>query len=191
LTGELKSFITEVRIMATRKRELRRRYDSTAYLYDRRYQDIQGRKYEAIAPYVSGAGTALDVGCGTGMFMPRLAEGASFVVGVDLSAQMLRKVKELANVLGLVQADADHLPFCDNSFDAVVAVTLLQNAPDPGRTVRELARVTRPGGTVVVTTLRQKHTTDQLEGWVRSAKLKPLRTGRIPDSEDIICAARR
>ncbi len=178
-------------MMVARKRELRRRYDSTAYLYDRRYRDIQGKKYEAIAPYIAGGGAVLDVGCGTGMFLPRLAGEASFVVGVDLSAQMLRKVGELANVSGLVQADADHLPFCDDSFDAVVAVTLLQNAPDPGRTVQELARVTRPGGTVVVTTLRQKHTTDQLGEWVRSAKLKPLRTGRIPDSEDIMCVARR
>ena len=177
--------------MNERKRELRRRYDSTAGRYDRRYEEIQSRKYEAVAPHIPKTGRILDVGCGTGLFLPSLAERAQLVVGVDLSAEMLRGVRERAGAAELVQADADHLPFPDRSFDAVVAITLLQNMPDPERTVRELARVMRPGGTLIVTSLRHKHTAEQLEEWASSAKLKPMRAGRIPDSEDVMCVARR
>ena len=59
-------------MMAARKRELCRRYDSTADIYDRRYEEIQRRKYEAVAPHSPEAGRILDVGCGTGLFLPRL-----------------------------------------------------------------------------------------------------------------------
>jgi len=176
--------------VVTRKRELRRRYDLTASIYDRRYRDIQEKKYETILPHLSGARTVVDVGCGTGMLLSKL-KGARLVVGVDVSLKMLRIAKKRAGPSLLLLADADRLPFKDESFDAAVSVTLLQNMPNPAETVRELARVVKPGGKVILTSLRHKHTADQLARWAVSAKLKTLLVGRIPGSEDVLCVARR
>ncbi len=187
----IKSLVAEEEMMAVKKREIRRRYNHTAYVYNKRYQAIQRKKYEALLPFLTDARSVLDVGCGTGMLMKLLARKACFVVGVDFSLRMLRMASDSVKVANLVQADADYLPFPDQTFDAVVSVTLLQNMPDPGGTIKEFVRVLKRSGTLIVTTLRHKHSPEQLRDWVTSTNLKPMRIGRIPDSEDILCVARR
>lgn len=178
-------------VMSARKRELRCRYDLTAYMYDRRYMKIQREKYEAVLANIHRAGRILDLGCGTGMLLMSLEKRAKFAVGVDMSAEMLGAAKKRATKTGLVLADADHLPFADESFDVVVSVTLLQNMPDPERTVRELVRVLQPGGKAIITSLKRKHSPEQLTTWAIAANLKPLKIGEMSSGEDIICVARR
>jgi ubiquinone/menaquinone biosynthesis C-methylase UbiE len=92
----------------------------------------------------------LDVGCGTGHFSQPLA-AANAVVGVDLSREMLA----FARTKGLapVRAAAEALPFGDGRFDAVLAASVLQLIPDGAAFVRELLRVVRPGGRVIVCTI--------------------------------------
>jgi ubiquinone/menaquinone biosynthesis C-methylase UbiE len=63
--------------------------------------------------------------------------------------------------------------------------------PDPGKTMRELARVLRSDGKAVITSLKHKHSQKQLEAWTTAADLEPLKVGEIPGSEDVICVARR
>lgn len=170
---------------------MRRRYDATADLYDRRYRRIQREKFHSIVNFLEGHKRILDVGCGTGLILPELAPSAEIIVGIDLSPDMLSRAKERAGNVALISADADWLPFRDESFDATLAVTLLQNMPAPMHTVHELVRVTEFGGIVVMTSLRHKHSSDQLEFWAKSANLKPLQAGKISDSEDVFCVARR
>jgi ubiquinone/menaquinone biosynthesis C-methylase UbiE len=177
--------------MSTRKRELRRRYDLTAYMYDRRYREIQQEKYEKVLANIPRADRILDLGCGTGMLLASLEKRAKFAVGVDMSAEMLGAAKKRGTKAALVLADADHLPFADGSFDAVVSVTLLQNMPNPERTVRELARVLRSNGKAIITSLKRKHSQKQLTTWVTAVGLKPLEVGEMSNGEDIICIARR
>ncbi|KUO40787.1 MAG: hypothetical protein AVW06_02010 [Hadesarchaea archaeon DG-33-1] len=177
--------------MSTRKRELKRRYDLTAHVYDRRYMGIQQEKYETVLANIQRRGRILDLGCGTGMLLASLEKRARFVAGVDMSAEMLGAAKKRATKAAIVLADADHLPFADGSFDAVVSVTLLQNMPDPERTMRELARVLRPNGKAIITSLKRKHSPKQLATWSIAANLKPLRIGEMSNSEDVICVARR
>jgi ubiquinone/menaquinone biosynthesis C-methylase UbiE len=177
--------------MSIRKRELKRRYDTTAHFYDRRYGEIQRGKYEVVLANTPQAVRILDVGCGTGMLLERIQRKAKLVVGVDVSVKMLRAAKKRAPAAFLALADADHLPFADASFDVALSVTLLQNMPDPGETIREVARVLRPNGLAIVTTLKRKHTQGQLVGWASDAGMEPLKTWEIPNSEDIICVARR
>jgi ubiquinone/menaquinone biosynthesis C-methylase UbiE len=118
--------------MAERKLELRRRYDSTAGIYDERYTRIQREKYEVVKKYLpKNAARILDLGCGTGMFLEELTKRSKLVVGVDSSVEMLSIARKRVGVTSLVCADADHLPFLDRSFDVVVSVTLLQNVPEP------------------------------------------------------------
>jgi len=176
--------------MSIRKRELKRRYDMTAHFYDRRYGEIQRGKYDVVLANIPNADRILDVGCGTGMLLGPLGERARLVVGVDMSVKMLRAAKKRAPSAFLVLADADHLPFADGSFDVTVSVSLLQNMPDPSKTVREVARVLQPNGIAIITSLKRKHSQRQLATWASDANLEPLKTWEILDSEDIICIAR-
>ncbi|MCS7131459.1 MAG: class I SAM-dependent methyltransferase, partial [Hadesarchaea archaeon] len=155
--------------MSIPKFELRRRYDLTAGAYDRRYEEIQRKKYDVVMENLPRVCRVLDLGCGTGMLFQLLVERADFVVGVDIARGMLRLARSRANErVALVQADADLLPFADESFDAVVSITMLQNVPNPAATMKEIARVLRIGGMAIITSLKHKHSPDQLRDWAVS-----------------------
>ena len=104
--------------------------------------------------------SCLDVGCGTGPDLPRLAAmvgGDGRVVGIDrsetLAAQARRRARSAPRV-ELVVADAQRIPFADGEFDACRADRTLQHVADPETALAEMARVTRRGGRVVVTEFR-------------------------------------
>ena len=95
---------------------------------------------------------------GQACFSQEATAGAEMVVGVDISRKLLLKANEQAKALGnvfVLQADADHLPFREDFFDAVFAFTVLQNMPKPSKTLRELKRVANLAGRVVVTGLKK------------------------------------
>ena len=97
---------------------------------------------------------ALDVGCGTGFLALLLAELGHRVVGVDAADEMLDLARAKAEAAGLAidlrRSDADGLPFAEASFDLVVERHVLWTLPDPVASLREWARVLRPGGRVVL-----------------------------------------
>lgn len=176
--------------MSLPKRELKRRYDLTAESYDKRYAEIQRRKLEVVLSRLpSKLGRVLDLGCGTGGALPKLEERCELVVGVDFSEGMLREAREKNPKAILVQADTDHLPLQGQIFDAVISITLLQNLPRPLKTLQEVARVLKPKGLAVITSLKQKHSSKQLEELMLKASLKPLKAEEIKGSEDVICMA--
>ena len=96
----------------------------------------------------------LDVATGTGMVARALVRASGCrVVGVDQSPQMLARAQEmvardpsLAGRITFTEAYAERLPFADAEFDHVTFTYLLRYVEDPGATLRELARVLRPGG---------------------------------------------
>ncbi|WP_327001687.1 methyltransferase domain-containing protein [Dactylosporangium sp. NBC_01737] len=99
-------------------------------------------------------GTVLDAGCGTGRVLPalRAAVGATgTVVGLDVTPQMLAvaRTPAAAAAAGLLLADARRLPFAAAAVDAIFAAGLIMHLPDINAGLRELARVTRPGGRLV------------------------------------------
>lgn len=176
--------------MAARKIELRKLYDETAEMYDRRYAGIQRAKYSIVLENLpEKAGRILDLGCGTGLLLEDLGKRGGLVVGIDASEKMLGAANVRNAKAELVLADADHLPFKDASFDCVVSVTLLQNIPEPSTCVAEAARVLKKGGLAVFTTLKRKHSLDKVKLWMESAGLKVARLEEIPESEDILCVA--
>jgi len=178
--------------MAARKIELRKLYDETAGIYDRRYAEIQKEKYRLVLKNLpEKVGRILDLGCGTGLLLDDLSKRADIVVGIDASEKMLGAAKARKARAELVLADADHLPFKDASFDCVVSVTLLQNIPEPGTCVDGAARVLKKGGLAVFTTLKRKHSLDDVKGWVESAGMRVAELGEIPESEDVFCVAER
>lgn len=101
-------------------------------------------------------GTALDLGCGTGRALPalRAAVGPSGrVIGLDVTRQMLDAVRSSGrdrDVTALLLGDAQRLPFAAGAVDAVFAAGLLNHLDDLAAGLRELARVSKPGGQLIV-----------------------------------------
>jgi demethylmenaquinone methyltransferase/2-methoxy-6-polyprenyl-1,4-benzoquinol methylase len=92
----------------------------------------------------------LDIAAGTGTSSEPFADHGVHVVPADFSLGMLRVGKKRRDDLGFTAADAMRLPFADASFDAVTMSFGLRNVADIDAALREFARVTRPGGRLVV-----------------------------------------
>jgi phosphatidylethanolamine/phosphatidyl-N-methylethanolamine N-methyltransferase len=113
-----------------------------------------GRKASIAAAERLG-GRVLDVGIGTGISLTDYAP-TQRIVGVDYSEPMLRRAHErvlaqrLAHVEALAVMDAQHLGFRDAFFDAVVAQYVITTVPDPVAALDEFARVTKPGGEIIL-----------------------------------------
>lgn len=114
-------------------------------------RDAHWRRVAAHAAAPTGA-SVLDVAAGTGALSRDLSElGAAEILGLDLSHQMLvAGLDRRAPRVRFVTGDALSLPFPDATFDAVTIGFGLRNLTDPEAGVREFARVTRPGGRLVV-----------------------------------------
>jgi 2-polyprenyl-6-hydroxyphenyl methylase / 3-demethylubiquinone-9 3-methyltransferase len=105
-----------------------------------------------IPPPRDEGATLLDVACGGGLFGPHLAGKGYRVLGVDLSLMSLREARE-HGFDSVVKADITRLPIADESIEVVTAGQCLEHVPDPFAVVRDLCRVLRPGGTLVVDTI--------------------------------------
>lgn len=92
----------------------------------------------------------LDIAAGTGSSAACYAKRGADVVASDFSAGMIAKGRERYPRMTFVQADAMDLPFDDNSFDVTTISYGLRNVKDPATALREMLRVTRPGGRLVV-----------------------------------------
>lgn len=102
-------------------------------------------------------GRYLDLGCSAGLYtrnVQRELDAEGHVVGIDISPSMLKEAARRARRLGakpsFARADAENLPFTDASFSGAVCGGTLNELGDPGRTLRETARVLAPGGHLVV-----------------------------------------
>jgi SAM-dependent methyltransferase len=127
------------------------RYDGLADWYDREIGplEVTTTAIEMLDRLVgAGPGTCLDLGCGTGIAIPRLLARGWRVVGVDLSGDQLRVARQRARAPGvvLVAADATALPFADGSFNAVVSLLTHTDFDHPEAAFAEAARVLRSGG---------------------------------------------
>jgi len=126
-----------------------RRYDLTndvlTFGLDRRWR---AQVVRAIAP--RRGERILDLAAGTGTSSDPLDRAGARVVACDFSVGMLRVGKRRRPGLSFVAGDALSLPFADASFDAVTMSFGLRNVADVDAALREMARVTRPGGRLVV-----------------------------------------
>jgi demethylmenaquinone methyltransferase/2-methoxy-6-polyprenyl-1,4-benzoquinol methylase len=113
-------------------------------------QDPRWRRFLASRIEAGPGDRVLDVATGTGAVALELVrqKGCS-VVGVDQSPGMLEEARRRVNGhVELVEASADALPFADGEFAGLTFTYLLRYVDDPAATLRELARVVRPGGTI-------------------------------------------
>jgi demethylmenaquinone methyltransferase / 2-methoxy-6-polyprenyl-1,4-benzoquinol methylase len=142
--------------MSERKRHAIELFEPLGPTYDRYAQLLSFRQDERwrrflVDRVVAGPGDhVLDVATGTGaVAIELLRRKGCRVTGLDQSAGMLEAARaRLPPDIELVTGDADHLPFEAGSFDGLTFTYLLRYVDDPPATLRELARVVRPGGTV-------------------------------------------
>jgi demethylmenaquinone methyltransferase/2-methoxy-6-polyprenyl-1,4-benzoquinol methylase len=113
-------------------------------------QDPRWRRF-LVSRLPADRGHVLDVATGTGLVAAALVARGFRVTGLDQSAEMLARASDrFGGRVELVEASADDLPFPDASFDHLTFTYLLRYVDDPAATLRELARVVRPGGTVAM-----------------------------------------
>ena len=131
-------------------------YARWAPVYDLVFGAVFAAGREAsIAAAERVGGRILDVGIGTGISLTGYSP-KNRVVGVDYCEPMLRKAHErvaehaLAHVEALAVMDAQQLAFPDATFDAVVAQYVITTVPDPEAALDEIARVTKPGGEIIL-----------------------------------------
>ena len=139
-----------------------------------------------------GDETVVDVGCGNGGYLAELARRrhAGRVLGVDLSAGMLQAARRHAPAASLTVGDAAALPLPDRAADLTVAAHMLYHVADPRAAVRELRRVTRPGGTVLVVLNGPDHLRElrDLIAATRSGTSEPplAEQLRLDDGQDLL-----
>jgi len=159
------------------KRNNMRHYDRQAAIYDVQYLGEQDAKIEDIlnSMKVGSNEHVLDLGCGTGFLFHHISKRVGLLVGLDISSKALReakkRTKKLSNIV-LVCADADYTPFPDHIFDKVFAITVLQNMPEPKKTIIEMKRVGKAQAVFAVTGLKKKFTTKSFVDLLERARLK-------------------
>ena len=134
-------------------------WDRVAPLYDLAVNTLNRRVYDgtggAVARLIRPGDTVLECACGTGAISASIAPACARVVATDYSEGMLKQArKKLAKYSNVTveQADITDLHYANDSFDAVVAGNIIHLLPEPGDALKELKRVVRPGGTIIVPT---------------------------------------
>jgi SAM-dependent methyltransferase len=116
--------------------------------------DLPSYERAVLESDVPPGATIVDVGCGTGRALPALrgvAGDRGTVIGIDVTPEMLTvAASQCGGEHHLVMADARYLPLATASADVIFAAGLIQHLPDPGAGLAELARITRPGGKMII-----------------------------------------
>lgn len=145
-----------------KKRANVRHYNLIARSYHRLYDEEQNTKIKLILEKlkVKKSDRILDVGCGPVYIYNYIKDANNILVGIDLSLNILRisrsmkRQNDINKIIFspfLILADSDYLPFLNNFFDKVFAITVLQNIPNPHQTLNEIIRVAKKNSTIVIT----------------------------------------
>ena len=157
------------------KAQLARRFGAAARHYDAhaRFQQEVGLALldrmpgEPVTPASLSTSliSGLDLGCGTGFFLPHLASRCHQLHGLDLAPGMLQQAALRGSGAQLVCGDAERLPFADGSLDWVFSSLALQWCERPAQAFAELHRVLKPGGQLLFSTLLVDSLWQLREAW--------------------------
>ncbi len=142
-------------VLAERRTKSQEFFSSSAGQWDRMRDDLFGERFHlaALPAFADPEWTVGDLGCGTGQLTAALAPFVGHIIAVDASAAMLQAAKKrlqgFANV-ELRRGDLESLPIDDARLDAATLALVLHHLPEPERALREVARVLKPGGRLLV-----------------------------------------
>jgi len=186
---------------ALEKRQVERAYEFYAPVYDLVFDWIFAPARSAAISQLrlQPEDSVLEIGIGTGLNLP-LYPATVRLTGIDLSSEMLDKAIERVQELGMPNVtlkvmDATSLDFGDNEFDKAVATYTISAVPDPVGVLREMRRVVKPGGTLVILNhfRSERRLTGRFEdmvaplctrlGWKSNLKMAPLlkKVGLVPE----------
>lgn len=131
-------------------------YSQFSHLYDRIFTNVFYPRIERVVRElgIEKGARVLEVGIGTGLSLSAYPRHCH-LTGIDLAPEMLARARRRAIALGwpdveLEVGDAQNLHFADDSFDYVVSFHVVSVVPDHEKMMREMHRVCRPGGTIVI-----------------------------------------
>jgi phosphatidylethanolamine/phosphatidyl-N-methylethanolamine N-methyltransferase len=186
---------------ALEKRQVQRAYEFWAPAYDFIFDWIfaPGRQTAIKHLELGRQHSVLEVGIGTGLNLP-LYPATVRLTGIDLSQEMLDKAVERVQTLAMPDVtlkvmDATSMDFGDNEFDRAIATYTISAVPDPVAVLREMRRVVKPGGILVILNhfRSERRVAGRLEdlvapvctrlGWKSNLAMKPLleRVGLKPE----------
>jgi phosphatidylethanolamine/phosphatidyl-N-methylethanolamine N-methyltransferase len=187
--------------IALEKRQVQRAYELYAPVYDLIFDWIfaPGRTAAVRHLGLQPNDSVLEVGIGTGLNLP-LYPPTSQLTGIDLSQEMLDKAVERVQTLAMPNVrlkvmDATSMDFGDDEFDKAIATYTISAVPDPVAVLREVKRVVKPGGVIVILNHFRSHRPlvgwleDRVApvcrwlGWKSNLALRPLldRVGLLPE----------
>lgn len=123
----------------------------------------------------------LDAGCGTGWFSQRWRKKGHAVTALDLSADMLRQAAVAQAADHYQLGDIEALPFADNRFDRSWSNLAVQWCSSLPQALRELQRVTRPGGQVLFSTLLAGSLSEVQQAWQQLGRCAPVNRFATPE----------
>ena len=177
----------------SKKRDVLKRYDLTAKLYDMRYREEQTGKIQAVLKIVpvNLHDRVMDAGCGTGLLLDHVSDKAKTIIGLDISGKMLEHAKERVNNsknTHLIRADVDNMPIKKGFFSFVFALTLIQNMPRPSETLKEITEVMMEKANLVLTGLKIRYSREEFKKIISDAGLKLIKlTSKNPKYHVAIC----
>jgi ubiquinone/menaquinone biosynthesis C-methylase UbiE len=118
-----------------------------AHRHEGYHKMLDDLEFSIIEPFTTNK-DVLEAGCGTGLILRRSAEIANRAVGIDLSPGMLSLARDRG--LEVFESGVNELPFEDQSFDTVYSFKVLAHVPDISGALKEMTRVTRPGGHLIL-----------------------------------------
>ena len=158
------------------KRRVQLKYDLYARTYDELYRSEQWDKYKLIVKSIKSkfkCKVMVDAGCGTGLLYEYLSKHGFNVetyVGIDISFEMVKRAKlKLSNTLNveLVNADIEYTPLRSSCSNITLSITVFNNLYDVSKGLNELLRITKPGGTIIVTIFKRGEKVDEILDKVR------------------------
>lgn len=132
---------------------LKPKFPRSLFAYENRFVAVTSE----ITKIVKGSPskiTFLDIGCGDGIYeklLPKEVSTNLFKIGIDFSAEQLKKAKKYFDVTHKVDLDSEKIPVNDHSVDLAICSEVLEHLFFPEKVIDEIYRVLRPGGKLIIT----------------------------------------
>ena len=155
------------------KQKVARAFGRAAHRYEQ-HNELQRRSGNALLKYLpEQAALGLDLGCGSGWFVPVLKQKTGQLLALDLSPAMLQQAQAKADIVAIC-ADMDSQPLAEHSLDWIFANLCLQWSADPAAWLANWSKRLKPGGVLVFATLVDGSLFELAQCWQQQRQASPI-----------------